>query len=418
MLQELENQLDNQDKYLRYLTVKTEIENIQKVKTDGILLRSKTQWIDQGERNSKYFLNLEKRNYNIKYIKKIVTADGSTVVTPNDILREQSRFYSNLYTSKLLKQGDDALQNCKFFNTNSISQLNIEEQHNLESKLTISDLTKALDTLPNNKSPGLDGFTTEFYKCFWIYLQQPLYNSYIYSFNKGYLSDGQRRGLLSLIPKPQKDLRFLKSWRPISLLATDYKLLTKALSMKLQMVIPNLINSDQVGYIKGRNICENVRIIDDIMVYTKLNKISGFLTLVDFEKAFDTIEWSFLFKTLQCFNFGEHFIKWIQLLYGNISSCVSNIGYLSNYFSLTRGIRQGCPLSAFLFILVAEVLAINIREDNNIEGLNILDQHFKISQMADDTTLYLKNINALKRTVSIFKDFKMYSGLNLNLEKT
>ena len=108
--------------------------------------------------------------------------------------------------------------------------------------------------MANNKSPGVDGFTTEFYKCFWDELKIPLHESYLYSFDHGKLADGQRRGLLNLIPKPNKDLRLLKSWRPVSLLATDYKILTKALSIKLQKVIPSLINDDQVGYIKGRNI--------------------------------------------------------------------------------------------------------------------------------------------------------------------
>ena len=93
-----------------------------------------------------------------------------------------------------------------------------------------------------------------------------------------------------------------------------------------------------MGYIKGRNICEDIRTIEDIISYTRLKKISGFITLVDFQKAFDTVEWSFLFDTLKVFNFGENFIKWIKLLYNNIFSCVSNNGYLSNYFTLSRGI--------------------------------------------------------------------------------
>ena len=97
--------------------------------------------------------------------------------------------------------------------------------------------------MANNKSPGVDGLTTEFCKCFWSDLKLPLYESYLYSFEHGKLDGGQRRGLLNLIPKPNKDLRLSKSWRPVSLLATDYKILTKALSIKLHKVIPSLINS-------------------------------------------------------------------------------------------------------------------------------------------------------------------------------
>ena len=202
----------------------------------------------------------------------------------------------------------------------------------------------------------------------------------------------------------------------VSLLATDYKILTKALSIKLQKVIPSLINSDQVGYIKGRNICENIRIIKDLISFTAMNKSPGFLTLIDFENPFDTVEWPFLFKTLKSFNFGDNFFTWIKLLYTDIFSCVSNNGYLSNYFSLSRDIRQGCPISALLFILVAEILAINIRIDSKIKGIQVLDQTFKIFQLADDTTLFLNDIQSFQRAISLLQRLGACSGLKLNLD--
>ena len=111
----------------------------------------------------------------------------------------------------------------------------------------------------------------------------------------------------------------------------------------------------------------------------------GFTTLIDFQKAFDTVEWSFLFDTLKVFNFRENFIKLIKMLYNNILSCVSNNGYLSNYSTLSRGIQQGCPISA---LLVAEILAVNLSADSSRRGIEIYGQEFKISQLADDTTMF------------------------------
>ena len=96
-----------------------------------------------------------------------------------------------------------------------------------------------------------------------------------------------------MLPKKDKDLRYLKSWRPVFLLATDYKILAKALAMKLQMVISDIVSNDQVGYIKGQFIGENVRIIEDIITFVTEKDINGLLVLIDFEKAFDTVEWSF-----------------------------------------------------------------------------------------------------------------------------
>ena len=183
-------------------------------------------------------------------------------------------------------------------------------------------------------------------------------------------------------------------------------------------VISGLVNSDQVGYIKGRYIGENIRTIEDLMHHTSLKKIPGILALVDFEKAFDTVERSFLFNALVKFNFGENFIKWIKLLYTNISSCVSNNGYISNFFTLSRGIRQGCPISALLFILVAEILAINIRCDINIKGTTVDGKTFKIGQLADDTTLFLSDVESLRQAINKFNNFGTLSGLKINLDKT
>ena len=154
--------------------------------------------------------------------------------------------------------------------------------------------------MANDKTPGLDGFTTNFYKFFWPDIQETLHVSYICSFEQGELTNEQRIGV-SLIPQKDKDLRYFKSWRPISLLATDDKILARTLAIRLQNVIANLINTDEVGYIKGRYISQNVRTIENIMFCTNAHKIPGLLGLIDFEKAFDTLEWGCLFATLKLF---------------------------------------------------------------------------------------------------------------------
>ena len=132
------------------------------------------------------------------------------------------------------------------------------------------------------------------------------------------------------MPKENKDIRFLKNWRPISLLTTDYKILTKSLASRLQKALPSLINTDQVGYMKNRFIGQNVRTIFDLVEITNIEAIEAYIAQIDFEKAFDSIEWPFLFKTLKTFGFGENFINWIKIFYNDIYSCVGNNGF---YFS-------------------------------------------------------------------------------------
>ena len=193
------------------------------------------------------------------------------------------------------------------------------------------------------------------------------------------MAQNQKLGIINLIPKKEKDLRHLKNWRPVTLLNTDYKILAKALANRLHKIIGNLISTDQVGYIQKRYIGENIRLMFDLMSYTNENELDAILAQIDFEKAFDSIEWSFRYKTLKSFNFGEYFISWIKLLYSDIKSCVGNNGYFSKFFEISRSIRQGCPISALLFILVAEIIAIKIRSNTEIKGILINDIELKIS---------------------------------------
>ena len=156
----------------------------------------------------------------------------------------------------------------------------------------------------------------------------------------------------------------------------------------------------------------------DILEFADKHKRKGIIAFLDFQKAFDSVNWNFLYKTLRHFNFGENYIKWVQTLYTNIESCVTNNGYASSFFKLQRGIRQGCPLSALLFVLVVETLAVKIRNSPDVVGFTIGQYTVKISQLADDTTLILKDEAALQNALYIIDSFKPYAGLSLNKEKT
>ena len=230
--------------------------------------------------------------------------------------------------------------------------------------LTEQECYQALKHMDNGKSPGSDGFTCEFYKFFWDYIKQNVVESINYGFEKPQLSICQRRGIITLVPKKDKPTNRLCNLRPISLLNKDYKIATKA--KRLEAVLPLVINADQTGYIKGRYIGENARLISDIISYTTAKNLPGLAIFLNFEKAFDSIEWNFLFKALDKLKFGPDFKNWVQTFYCNITSCVTNNGYASDLFNLERGVRQGCPLSGILFVLGIEILALAIKKNPKI----------------------------------------------------
>ena len=238
------------------------------------------------------------------------------------------------------------------------------------------------------------------------------------SVTAGELSISQKQGIISLIPKKNKDPLSLKNWRPISLLNVDYKLATKCIAKRLEKVLPLLISPDQTGYVKGRFIGENIRLISDIIETHETENKHGMIFFLDFEKAFDPLEWNYLFSVLRKMNFGPSFCRWIQTFYTDISSCVINNGFTSEFFSLRRGVGQGCPLSGLLFVLAVEPLAIQIRTCKEIAGLEIGHKTAKIAMYADDTTTFVRDDHSATVLFRLLDHFSTFSGLKINKGKT
>ena len=154
------------------------------------------------------------------------------------------------------------------------------------------------------------------------------------------------------------------------------------------------------------------------MQFTKKDNVHGLLVAIDFQKAFDSVNWHFLYETLHRFRFGSSFIEWVKTFYCDITSCIMNNGYSRGYFEIERGVRQGDPLSAYLFILVFEVLAIHIRSNQNIKGISVGNIETKVTIFADDLTAFLKDKSSYDSLVSSLALFKKCSGLNVNVDKT
>lgn len=398
---------NNMDEYQTY---KAELESIYDMKSKGIVMRSKARTIDTNEKPSKFFLNQEVNNYKNKHIRTLIV-DDEIMSSPDAILQEEARFYKNLYTSQKYEN------NFEDFVT-EIPKLNENNKDYCDQDITEYEIGKSLAELSNNKTPGSDGLSVEFYKFFWPNIKHIVCNSFNYAFEHGALSIEQKRGILNIIPKKGKDLRYLKNWRPISLLNTDYKILTKLLAQRLQSVIPTIVSSNQTGYIKNRYAGENIRTITDIISYTSLHNVPAILLQLDFEKAFDSVSWNFLHYILKKYNFGPTFRKWIEIIYNQPEFCVTNNGYHSQFITMERGIRQGCPISSLLFVLVVEIMAVNIRNDKTITGVMVEGTELKISQLADDTTLFIKDVESVRNLLAFLDKFSKVSGLKLNQSKT
>ena len=234
----------------------------------------------------------------------------------------------------------------------------------------------------------------------------------------GSLTELQKQSIITIILKQNKDLTILDNWRPISLLNVDYKIATKVIANRVKHVITKIIHNSQTGFIKGRYTGENIRLLFEIIDNSEEETKPGLIFFSDFEKAYDSIDHTYIINCLKHFNFSEDFIKWVKLFYSDAKSCVTNNGYLSDFFPVLRGVCQGCPLSTYLFIICIELFSNKITTTEDIKGITYANYEFKKSLFADDASFILDgSLKSFETLVDILDNFSYISGLKLNSNK-
>ena len=374
-------------------TKKEQLKKIREKRMEGVLLRSRARWIAEGEKVSNYFCNLEKRHFVSKNMSRLIDRHENVLTNQKDIIHEVQSFYKSLY-----EKSD--VENCEIKDlVNDIPTLTDLKANKLEDKITLEEATRVLKMMKNNKSPGTNGFSTEFFKFFWKQIGIFVVRALNTGFQKGELSCPQREGIIVCIPKGDKPRQYIKNWRPISLLNAVYKIGSSCIASRLKTVLSDIINEDQTGFMRNRYIGDNIRLIYDTIAFLDEHNLPGMLLNIDFEKASDTIDWRFMHKVLKAFGFKTDICNWISTFYKNIKSCVIVNGQVSNWFEIKRGCRQGDPISPYLFVLCVEILATMVRENPNIKGILMNNIEYKLTQYADDTEFLLagdkKSLNPL-----------------------
>lgn len=381
------------------------------LRVQAACFRSKAEYFLYGEKNSQYFFNLEKVRGNAKIISRLICDNGSIIDDPEQILREQKRFYEELYSLK--EVGD-----WPYFNDSDVKLDQIDKEF-MEMDYSDGELSNALMGMENSKTPGLDGLSADFYKCFWDYLKYLFGLVVRMALSEGLLHESARQGIISLLLKKFKDCNYLKNWRPLTLLNVDYKILSRAVALRLKDKTGHLIHEDQTGFLAGRDITHSLRTILDVIQVANRNSLDLILVSMDWQKCFDRISFTALDSALDYFNFGPKFRHTIQVLLRNSQCQVLNNGFMSQPFPVLSGVRQGANASPNLFILLAEVLSIQIRKNTNIKGVTLGDTERKLTQFADDMTLFLK---FEKHTILTFEDtltaFEEATSLKVNYDKT
>ena len=322
---------------------KIKLDELTDERTRGIMFRSRCNWLEQGERNSKYFYALESAKYNVKTSYVLLDENGCEVADQELILNMQRNFYTDLYKK------DNSV-----FEVTGLAPNHVSEQAkiSLGEKFSEGEISDAIMELKNNKCPGSDGLPVDFYKVFWSQIRKVLIDAIFFAYETGKIHRSASQGILNLIPKKGKDTRLLKNLRPITLLNTDYKVIEKVIVNRIIPELSYIIHEDQKGFIPNRKIAHNIRKIFDVVSQIG-DQDPGVILQIDFQKAFDKCSMDAVTGSLKFFNFPEYLTEWVKILYTDFKVKIQNNGFFSPR-SILRDLSTRGRQPALLFLSASQ----------------------------------------------------------------
>ena len=392
---------------------KSSLEAHLDTKLQGAKIRARVTYLEGEEQPSSALFHSIAKRLTDKHIEAVRDDKGCITSDPTQITSVYQTFFTDLFAKKDTQTDlqPNLLRNISASPTTTQNDL-------LSLPISLDELFSALHSMKNNKSPGLDGLTKEFYCTFWHVIGEDLLEVFRDSLTVGTLTDSQKMGLITLAPKDGDNLD-PRNKRPITLLNVDYKILAKTLSSRLASLMPDLIGSYQTCSVPGHSIHQNLWFVRDLIYYTSDRNLPCALVSLDQEKAFDRVDHHFLWKVLHKFNLHSTFITWIQTLYNGVLGKVIVNGFISDPFSINCGVRQGCPLSPLLYALFCDVLAQLFHSCNTLKGVLIPGGcQVKCTAYADDITCFVSDISSFHSLSSLLHTFERGTGAKLNMNKT
>ena len=373
---------------------------------------AKSRWYQEGERGTKYFLNMLRAKSNKLEMSQLIVDQGPPITNPNEINKEVERFYRKLY-----EKGNRSKTDANDF-LSHMSKISDENIRNITSPLTALELFNTLKSC-SDSAPGPDGIPYSVIRLTWKYFGPLLIDSWLFSTECNDLTPSHKDSYLRLLPKDGKDLNLLKNWRPITLSNCDIKLITKTLSQRLGNNLGLTIGHQQTAYLKDRQITDNLNLMQHVIERSNELNSPSMIVSLDAEKAFDSIEHWYIKEVLRKIGLDD-FCKTFDLLYKGQEVKILLNKQIAGSYSIKNGVKQGDALSCILFILGIEPLIKNIERDDKIKGITLGNTVMpKVLSYADDVACLIEptqqNLDAVFRN---YESMTKFSGLKLNAEKT
>ncbi|CAM2106433.1 unnamed protein product [Caretta caretta] len=288
-----------------------ELRALEDHRARGAFVRSRIRLLQEMDRGSHFFYALEKRSGAKKHVTCLLAEDGTPLTDPVEMYGRVKAFYTSLFSPN---QTDPNA--CRVL-WEELPMISVGDRDRQQLPLTLAEFSETLHHMPTNKSPGMDGLTVEFYRVFWDILGPDLVTVSAKSLQSGVLPLLCRRAVLALLPK-KGDLRDLQNW----LLSMDYKVIAKAISLRLGSVLSDVVHPDQTYTVPGLSIFDNLYLVQDLLELGCRDGLSFALLSLDQEKAFDRVDHRYLLNTLQAFGFGPQFVGFLQTLYASAECLV------------------------------------------------------------------------------------------------
>lgn len=382
--------------------------------------KSRVQWLGLGDRNNCFYHNVCQARTSKNAIRRIIAADGRVLTDLQEIKGEAALHFETFLNSQPINFDGASMEYMQeVVEYRCPTAMAAELVRHVQSE----EIKQVLFSMPTNKAPGPDGFPVEFYKAAWPVVGKDFIVAVQSFFLYGLMPRSTNETLLSLIPK-SAEADHMTDYRPISCCNVVYKVISKILARRLKDTLPSAIEKNQCAFVKGRLLLENVILATKLVKnYHKPGISTRSAIKLDISKAFDTVQWSFIEATLRAMGYPALFVTWIMRCVDTAAFSVSVNGELEGFFSSSRGIRQGCSLSPYLFVMVSNVLSrlLNSAVLNRRIVFHPLCMPLKLTHLsfADDIMVFTDGTpSSLEGTIEVFDEFATISGLCINTAKS
>jgi hypothetical protein len=379
--------------------------------------KSRALWLKEGDKCTKFFhrvANSNRRNNSIEAL----SVNGSVSSDQSAIREHIVQYYDSLFSEQFSWRPKlDGL---------AFDSIDVEEASWAREPFEESEVLEVVKGMNSDKAPGPDGFSMAFFQACWDVIKADIMGVFHDFHASSKFEKSLNATFIALIPKKSGAID-LKDFQPISLVSGVYKIIAKVLANRLRRVVEKIISKPQNAFVQGRQILDSVLIANECLDSRIRSGEPGVLCKLDIEKAYDHVNWDFLLYLLRRCGFGEKWCSWIAHCISSVRFSVLVNGNPSGFFSSSRGLRQGDPLSPFLFVIVMEALSRMLSATVNggfLSGFSVGSRHsgvVNISHLlfADDTLVFCgAKPDHLCYLRALFLCFEAVSGLKINLAKS